>query len=223
MTKYLQASSMTRLIFRVGILLAVMPVVALILYGQSFYGSLVGTISDQSGGALSGASVTLTNTGTGERRQAQSGTGGDYQFLNLVPGVYGVQVEQSGFKKATRENVEVTVSGAVRADMSMQLGEVTQTVEVEAAAPLLQTENSNLSQVVNSRAIEELPVDGRNILILTALVPGLVVLLVAGKPVRRAAMLPRVVAERRVVAAAAAEPRPEAKRGTAGAEVIAEV
>ena len=118
--------------------------------------------------------VILTNTGTGERRQTQSGAGGDYQFLNLVPGIYRVQVEQGGFKRATRENVEVNVSGTVRADIAMQLGEITQTVEVEATAPLLQTENANLSQVVNSRAVQELPLNGRNIMNLIALVPGVV-------------------------------------------------
>src|SRR5271165_7689648 len=92
------------------------------LFGQAFYGSVVGTITDQSGASLRGANVSLTNVGTGERHQTQSGAGGDYQFLNLVPGVYRVEVEQSGFKKATRENIEVTVSGAVRADVAMQLG-----------------------------------------------------------------------------------------------------
>lgn len=144
------------------------------LAGQAFYGSVVGTITDQSGGAVTGATVTLANVGTGERRQAQSGTAGDYVFLNLVPATYRVEVEQTGFKKATRENIQVTVSGAVRADMAMQLGDVTQVVEVEAAAPLLQTENSNLSQVTNSRAIQDLPTNGRNIMNLIALTPGVV-------------------------------------------------
>jgi len=135
---------------------------------------VVGTVTDPSGGALTGAAVTLTNVGTGERRQALSSSGGDYQFLNLVPGAYRVQVEQSGFKRVTRENLEVNVSGTVRADISLQLGDVTQTVEVQAAAPLLRTEDANLSQVVSSRAVEDLPVNGRNILNLTALVPGVV-------------------------------------------------
>src|SRR5579884_1246666 len=117
------------------------------LFGQAFYGSVVGAVTDQSGAALRGATVTLTNTGTGERHQTQSGAGGDYQFLNLVPGTYRVDVEQSGFKKATSPNIEVTVGNAARADISMQIGEVNQTVEVSATAPLLRTENANLSQV----------------------------------------------------------------------------
>src|SRR4051794_10993777 len=76
-------------------LFAVLAVMAAIPgFGQAFYGSVVGTVTDSSGGALSGAAITLTNAATGERRQALSGSGGDYQFLNLVPGAYRVQVEQ---------------------------------------------------------------------------------------------------------------------------------
>ncbi len=83
-------------------------------------------------------------------------------------------MEQSGFKKATSDNIEVNVSGTARADMTMQIGDVSQNIEVQATAPVLQTENANLSQVVNSRAVQELPVNGRNIMNLTALVPGVV-------------------------------------------------
>ncbi|PWU07920.1 MAG: TonB-dependent receptor [Terriglobia bacterium] len=144
------------------------------LFGQAFYGSVVGTITDPSSAALRGATVALTNVATGERRQTMSGSGGEYQFLNLVPGMYRVEVEQAGFKKATRENIEVNVSGTVRADMAMEIGAATQTVEVEATAPLLKTEDANLSQVVTTRAVEELPVNGRNLLNLAALVPGVV-------------------------------------------------
>src|ERR1700751_5145478 len=92
------------------------------LFSQAFYGSVVGNVTDQSGGALHGAAVTLINSGTGEQHQTLSGAGGDYQFLNLVPGMYRVQVEQSGFKKATLENLEVTVSGTMRAAISLPAG-----------------------------------------------------------------------------------------------------
>ena len=100
------------------------------LWGQAFYGSIVGTVTDQSGASLRGANVTLTNTGTGERHQTQSGDGGEYQFLNLVPGKYRIEVEQSGFKKANSENIEVNVSGTARADVTMQLGDVTQAIDI---------------------------------------------------------------------------------------------
>jgi hypothetical protein len=174
MTKHLHTSPLKLLIFRIGIALLVVPTLALTLYGQAFYGSVVSTITDQSAAVLSGATVTLTNVGTGEQHRAQSGAGGDHQFLNFVPGMYRVDVEQRGFKKTTRNNVEVTVPGTVRADMSMQLGDVEQTLEVQATASLVQTENASLRQVVDTRAVEELPVNGRNIMNLTALVPGVI-------------------------------------------------
>ena len=144
------------------------------LLGQNILGSIIGTVTDASGGGIVGAKVTITNTNTGERREAVSREGVGYGFLNLVPGTYRVEVEQSGFKKATRENVEVTISGAVRVDIAMQVGDVTQSVEVEATGQLLRTENANVSQVVPTRAIEEIPVNGRNLMALTALVPGVV-------------------------------------------------
>jgi hypothetical protein len=85
-----------------------------------------------------------------------------------------VDVEQSGFKRATRENVEVTISGAVRVDFVMEVGEVSQSVEVQATAQLLRTENANISEVVPARAIEETPVNGRNLMALTTLTPGVI-------------------------------------------------
>ena len=158
---------------RLALVAAAAAIATAPLFSQAFYGSIVGTVTDQSSAAVHGATVTLTNLGTAERHQTVTGAVGDYQFLNLVPGNYEwtwnrrLQASHGGI-------VEVTVSGAVRADISMQVGEMTQTVEVQATAPLLQTENANLSQVVNSRSVEELPVNGRNILNLTALVPGVV-------------------------------------------------
>jgi len=92
-----------RLFLRILVLLAAVGAISsTTLFGQAFYGSVVGTVTDPSGAALRGANITLTNTATGERRQAQSSDEGDYQFLNLVPGKYRVEVEQQGFKKSTR-------------------------------------------------------------------------------------------------------------------------
>jgi hypothetical protein len=161
-------------IIRFALVASVLALATAPIFSQAFYGSLIGTITDRTGAVLTGASVTLTNVATGERRQVLSLAGGDFQFLNLIPGTYRVEVEQAGFKKATRDNIEVNVSGTVRADINMELGDVTQSVEVQATSPLLRTEDANLSQVVSSRAVQELPVNGRNVLNLTALVPGVV-------------------------------------------------
>lgn len=102
------------------------------LRGQTFYGSIVGTVTDASGSSVPDASVTLTNTATSQRRSTQSSEDGHYEFVNLIPGHYNLQVEKAGFKRITRSDIEVQVQAAVRVDASMQIGDVGQTIEVTA-------------------------------------------------------------------------------------------
>ena len=144
------------------------------LAAQSFYGSIVGTVTDRSGAVITGAAVTLTNTGTSEKRSALSDAAGNYQFVNLVPGRYRVDVEQPGFKRLTRDQILVEVQGAIRVDAVLEVGETGQVVEVLAESPLLQTETSSLGHLVESRAVQEMPLNGRNVLNLVALAPGVV-------------------------------------------------
>src|SRR5712692_8439307 len=145
------------------------------VYGQTFYGSVAGTVSDKSGSTIPAAKVSLTNLATAEKRAMETDVAGFYQFVNLLPGNYRIEVEKSGFKRIVREPVMVEVQQAVRIDVNgMELGAVTQTVEVKADMPLLQTETSSLGQVVESRKVNELPLNGRNPLALVALVPGVV-------------------------------------------------
>ncbi|MBV8819248.1 MAG: carboxypeptidase regulatory-like domain-containing protein, partial [Acidobacteriaceae bacterium] len=141
---------------------------------QTFYGSVVGTVSDASGSAIPGAAVTITNTGTAERRSAETDARGNYLFVNLVPGTYRVDIEKPGFQHLARPDVQVEVQAAVRIDATLQVGEVTQTMEVTAQTPLLQTENASLSQVVEGRTVQETPLNGRNVLNLVELSPGVV-------------------------------------------------
>ncbi|MGH9695119.1 MAG: carboxypeptidase regulatory-like domain-containing protein, partial [Bryobacteraceae bacterium] len=141
---------------------------------QTFYGSVLGTVTDSSGANLVGAKVSITNNSTGERRAAETGNDGGYRFVNLIPGAYRVDIEQSGFKRYSRDGIGVTVDASLRIDVAMQLGDISQQVEVTSAAPLLQTENASLSQVVGSRSVEELPLNGRNVLNLAAISPGVV-------------------------------------------------
>src|SRR5712691_9802464 len=142
--------------------------------GQTFYGSIVGTVTDASSAAVQGATVALSNNGTSERKSAETDAAGAYRFVNLVPGNYKVEVERPGFERYARDQIVVAVESAVRVDLAMQVGDVSQTVEVTAAVPLMQTENASLSQVVQGRAIEETPLNGRNVLNLVALAPGVV-------------------------------------------------
>ncbi len=148
--------------------------VALSVWSQTFYGTIVGTVNDTSGSAMPQANITLINQGTAERRTAKTDAAGGYQFVNLVPGQYRLEVENTGFRRFVRDPITVEVSTTVRIDVSMQVGDVTQTVEVSEQTPLLQTENASLGQVVEQRKVLEMPLNGRNVFSLVALVPGVV-------------------------------------------------
>ncbi|MEZ5403679.1 MAG: TonB-dependent receptor [Bryobacteraceae bacterium] len=142
--------------------------------GQTFFGSVVGNVADATGAAMPQATVALINTGTADRRTAETDPSGAYQFVNLTPGQYRVEVEKQGFRRFVRDNITVEVQSTVRIDVAMQVGEVTQILEVTEQTPLLQTENASLGQVVESRKVLEMPLNGRNVYSLVALVPGVV-------------------------------------------------
>jgi Carboxypeptidase regulatory-like domain len=144
------------------------------LAAQSTYGSIAGTITDTAGGAIADAQVTLTNLGTAEKRMQPTGSDGLYSFVNLFPGRYKIEVEKTGFKRFTRPEVVVEVNQSVRIDATLQVGDVTQVVEVSGETPLLQSETSSLGQVVEQRKTNELPLNGRNIFNLTAIAPSVV-------------------------------------------------
>lgn len=143
-------------------------------WGQTFYGSISGAVLDATGAVVPGAAVTLTNLGTSEKRSMESDAAGSYTFVNLVPGRYRLDAEKSGFKRVTREPIVVEVQSGLRIDIKMEVGAMTQTVEVTAQTPLLQPQTSSLGQVVESRKVQEMPLNGRNPLALAALVPGVV-------------------------------------------------
>ena len=163
---------------RLGVWLLIVAACAAILAGtlgaQGFFGSIVGAVIDPSQAAIPGAKITLTNTGTGEIKNAEADASGNYQFLNLIPGMYKVDVEQAGFKHFTRDQIQVVVQAAVRADIALQVGDVGEKVEVSAQALALQTETATLSQAVGGRNVTEMPLNGRNVYNLVALVPGVI-------------------------------------------------
>jgi len=143
-------------------------------WGQTTFGSITGLITDASGAVIPGAKVTLINLGTTEKRIQTTGNDGIYQFVNLLPGNYSVTVDKEGFKSFTRTRVLVEVQQEVRIDVKMELGQVSQTVEVTAQTPLLQPETSSLGQVIETRQVNELPLNGRNPMNLVALAPSVV-------------------------------------------------
>src|SRR5438309_5591772 len=142
--------------------------------GQSTYGSIAGSVTDPSGAAIPDAQVTLTNLGTAEKRTQPTGADGLYSFVNLLPGNYRIEVEKQGFKRITREPVVVQVQQSTKIDVALQVGQVSETVEVIAETPLLQSETSSLGQVVEQRKANELPLNGRNIYTLAAIAPSVV-------------------------------------------------
>ncbi len=143
-------------------------------WGQTTFGSITGSIMDSSAAAIPQAQVTLTNLGTKEKRRQPTGNDGLYQFVNLNPGQYRIDVEKQGFKHFDREPVVVEVQQTVRIDVTMELGAVTQSVEVTAQTPLLQSSTSELGQVIATRQVNELPLNGRNPMSLVALAPSVV-------------------------------------------------
>ncbi len=144
------------------------------LYAQSTYGSITGSVTDTSGAVVTDASVTLTNAGTGEKRTQSSGADGLFTFVNLFPGQYRVDVEKQGFKHFARTGVTVQVQQDTHIAAALQVGEVSQVVEVTSQTPLLQTESSSLGQVVEQRKANDLPLNGRNIFNLIIVSPAAV-------------------------------------------------
>ena len=141
--------------------------------GQSTYGAITGSVVDTSGAAITDAQVTLTNVGTQEKHTQSSGGDGSFSFVNLFAGQYRIDVQKQGFKHFVQQ-VTVQVQQSARIEATLQVGEVSQTVEVTGATPLLQVETSSLGQVVEERKANELPLNGRNIFNLITISPAAV-------------------------------------------------
>src|ERR1700726_2964738 len=144
------------------------------LAAQTSYGTIACTVTDASGAAVGDAEVTITNVASGEKRVQPTSTDGFYNFVNLVPGTYRIEVEKSGFKRAAHTDVIVDVEQTVRIDLTLQIGEASQTIEVTGETPLLQSETSSLGQVIEGQKIAALPLNGRNVFNLITLAPSVV-------------------------------------------------
>ncbi|MGA8103200.1 MAG: carboxypeptidase-like regulatory domain-containing protein, partial [Candidatus Acidiferrales bacterium] len=138
---------------------------------QSTFGSISGTVSDATGASMAGASVTLTNLGTGSTQTLSTNPDGLYSFVNLNPGAYSLNVEKTGFKHFRRDPINVQVQQAVSIDIAMEVGAVSQVVEVTSETPLLQPTTSSLGQVIEERKANEIPLNGRNVFNLITLSP----------------------------------------------------
>jgi hypothetical protein len=131
------------------------------LPAQSTTGSILGTVTDASGAVVPGATIAVTNMDTNISTSLQTNGAGSYVATLLPIGRYSVTVEAKGFKKDVSSDIQVNVQDRVRLDFTLQVGSIIDTVEVQSAAPLLQTDSSNLGQVVESKRIDDLPLNGR--------------------------------------------------------------
>ena len=159
----------------IGLLSLVMfSVGCLPLGAQSFYGAIAGTVTDSSGAVVGRATVTATNLGTNETKTAQTGSSGEYRFVDLIPANYRVEVQSPSFKRFTVQSIAVQVDNTVRVDAQLQVGATTETVEVTTEVPLLQTESGSVSTEVEGQVVQQMPLNGRNAMSLVSLVPGVV-------------------------------------------------
>ena len=142
------------------------------LFAQGNTGSILGTVTDESGAVVPNAKVAITNTQTGVQASVPTDSLGNYLFNFLAPGSYKVESELAGFKKFTRENVNLEMARQLRIDIVLETGAVTETVSVAAQTPLLETETGALSSTVENRLARSLPSLGRNPQDFRLLVPG---------------------------------------------------
>ncbi len=137
-------------------------------------GSINGTVLDSSSAVIAGAALELTNLGTGERRTMNSSTEGYFNFIDLNSSRYALRISASGFKELRFDALQLTVGQNLTLRPALQVGAVSESVEVTAAPPPVTTSSSSVTQLVDSQRIDRLPLNGRNALQLVALVPGVV-------------------------------------------------
>jgi len=160
-----------RLRWYVGLFLFLF-LVSVPVFPQGSTGRIQGSITDQSGGAISGATVTVSDVDRGTTRTLTTDSAGAYNAPNLLPGTYKVRAEFKGFRTVERPNIPLEVSQELRMDLTLQPGEQTQVVTVNAEAPLIETSNAELGGTLQNEVINDLPLNGRNFENLLDLRPG---------------------------------------------------
>ncbi|MGA2890267.1 MAG: carboxypeptidase regulatory-like domain-containing protein [Terracidiphilus sp.] len=164
---------MSRLLI-LPLMVMMLGLLSLPINAQTFYGSIVGTVTDTSGAVVSNAKATITDIETNEKHTVATDASGNYRFVSLVPADYQVDVETENFKHFSRSGITVQVDTTVRVDAALEIGDVTETMEVTFAAPMLETEQGTLGSSVEGRTVAEMPLNGRNTFNLMELVPGVV-------------------------------------------------
>ena len=137
-------------------------------------GTIQGSVKDASGAVVPGVKITLTNISTNAKQDTTTNANGEFQFLNLNPSEYSLIAEAQGFKKSSAASVLVQVDQITHLDLTLEVGSLTESVQVEAVAPLLESDKSTLSSVVTGRDISNMPLNARQVLDLALITPGVV-------------------------------------------------
>ena len=144
------------------------------LFAQAVSGTILGTVHDASGATIAKAPIVIANAETGLTRTVETDASGDYTAPSLPPGVYTMTVQLEGFKKTSLSNLQVAVDQKLRVDIALQLGAVAESVNVEAVSPVVKSDSSELGDTVTEHQIKDLPLNGRDFVNLTRIIPGVV-------------------------------------------------
>lgn len=134
--------------------------------------AVVGTVTDTTGAIVPDATVTITNVQTNINQASTTSSTGDYAFNLLQVGTYSIRIESKGFKAFSAPSIALSAGDRVRVDAKLEVGDITQTIEVSASLPALKTDTSNIGSLVPSQSVQALPLNGRNLIKLVQLTPG---------------------------------------------------
>jgi Carboxypeptidase regulatory-like domain len=146
----------------------------LVIYAQADMGTIAGTVTDTSGAVITNAVITVTELGTNTKTTVKTDVQGSYIATPLRVGNYSLTVETPGFKTETRTGIVLRVQDRLRVDFTLQIGSVNETVNVHESAPVVDTDTSALGDVISSRQITDLPLNGRDYTQLATLTTGVV-------------------------------------------------
>ena len=145
------------------------------LHAQVDTGAIVGTVQDSSGANIPDATVTVTEEATGRKEATQTGPDGSFILSPLKLGAYTLSAEKQGFKTTTQSHIQVTIQARLEINPKLEIGSISQNVQVTSSGPILDTQSSSLQQLVGERAIDKLPLNGRNAVFLAQLSPGVTI------------------------------------------------
>jgi len=164
--------AIARLLRAAGVSIFLLASLSITASAQTNKAEIVGTVKDTGGAVIQGATVTVTKIDTAAERTVTSGDGGEYNVPLLDIGTYKVSASKPGFQTTTNDNIILQTNDRLRVDLELKVGDVSGTVTVTAAAPLVETESSDRGSVITGREVTELPLSGRNFTQLATLTPG---------------------------------------------------